>query len=309
MKLPLILIAGPTASGKSALAIALSRLLPVTIINADASQVYRDLRIVTARPSPSDERQAPHRLFGHVDGAQSYSAAQWAEDARETIAKVRANWRIPLLVGGTGLYIRTLLDGIAPVPEIDPLVRQGVRALSVAEAHIALVGEDPAAAARLSSHDTTRVARALEVVRSTRKPLEHWQAQRTGGIGSGVLLVPMILLPPREWLLARCDARFDAMQANGGKGEVAALIARGLDPALPVMRAIGVREIAGMLRYPDRETRLIEQAKIATRQYAKRQYTWFRNQSPADWSRIETQLDNDIVNDLAIKLQHMALTD
>ncbi len=305
----MILIAGPTASGKSALGLALSRLLPVTIINADASQVYRDLRIVSARPSPADERQAPHRLFGHVDGAKGYSAAQWADDARETIAKVRANWRIPLLVGGTGLYIRTLLDGIAPVPDIDPVVRRVVRALSVAEAHVALTAEDPAAAARLSPNDTTRVARALEVVRSTGKPLAHWQAERTGGIGNEVRLVPMVLLPPREWLLARCDARFDAMLTEGGKDEVAALIVRNLDPTLPVMRAIGVREIAGMLADPASVPSLTEQAKIATRQYAKRQYTWFRNQPPSHWLRIEAQLDNDIINYLATKLQHMALTD
>ena len=307
-KLPLILIAGPTASGKSALALALSRLLPVTIINADASQVYRDLRIVSARPSVEEERQAPHRLFGHVDGAQSYSAAAWAADARTMIAKVQANWRLPVLVGGTGLYLRTLLDGIAPVPEIDPDIRKAVRALPVAEAHAALALEDPAAAVRLSANDMTRVARALEVVRSTGKPMAHWQTEQTGGIGDQVRLVPMILLPPREWLLARCDARFDAM-IEGGKAEVAALIARHLDPALPVMRAIGVREIAGMLANPADTQRLTLEAKIATRQYAKRQYTWFRNQPPAGWTRIATQLDNDIINNLAIKLQHMTLTD
>lgn len=308
-KLPLILIAGPTASGKSSLALALSRLLPVTIINADASQVYRDLRIVSARPSLEEERQAPHRLFGHVDGAQAYSAAAWAADARAMIAKVRASWRIPLLVGGTGLYLRTLLEGIAPVPEINPDVRVTVRALAVSDAHAALTREDPEAAARLSPNDTTRVARALEVVRSTGKPMSHWQAERIGGIGESVRLVPMILLPPREWLFARCDARFDAMLAGGAKEEVAALLGRGLDPALPVMRAIGVREIAAMIANPSDTAHCIEGAKIATRQYAKRQFTWFRNQLPPDWARIETQLDNDIVSNLAIKLQHMTLTD
>lgn len=308
-KLPLILIAGPTASGKSALALALSRLLPVTIINADASQVYRDLRIVSARPSPEEERQAPHRLFGHVDGAQAYSAAAWAADARAMIAKVRASWRIPLLVGGTGLYLRTLLEGIAPVPEIDPDVRHAVRALAVSDAHAALTLQDREAAARLSPNDTTRVARALEVVRSTGKPMSHWQAERIGGIGESVRLVPMILLPPREWLFARCDARFDAMLAGGAKEEVTALLGRGLDPTLPVMRAIGVREIAAMIASPSDTALCIENAKIATRQYAKRQFTWFRNQPPSYWPRIETQLDNDIVGDLAIKLQHMTLTD
>lgn len=308
-KLPLILIAGPTASGKSSLALALSRLLPVTIINADASQVYSDLRVVSARPSHEEEKQAPHRLFGHVDGALGYSAAAWAADARAAIAKVQASWRIPVLVGGTGLYIRTLLDGIAPVPHIDPDVRNAVRALAVREAHAALATEDPAAAARLSLNDTTRVARALEVVRSTGKPIAHWQARRVGGIGDAVRLVPMVLLPPREWLFARCDARFETMLATGGKEEVTALLARGLDPDLPVMRAIGVREIAAMLANPSDTERCMAEARIATRQYAKRQFTWFRNQPPSGWQRIEAQLDNDIINDLAIKLQHMTLTD
>jgi len=308
-KLPLVLIAGPTASGKSALALALSRLLPVTIVNADASQVYRDLRVVSARPSHEEERQAPHRLFGHVDGAQGYSAAAWAADARTAISKAQANWRVPVLVGGTGMYIRTLLEGIAPVPAIAPDVRKTVRALAVGDAYTALASEDPTAAARLSPNDTTRVARALEVVRSTGQPIAHWQARRVGGIGDAVRLVPIILLPPREWLFARCDARFDAMLAGGGKEEVAALIARGLDPDLPVMRAIGVREIAAMLARPSDAERCIADAKIATRQYAKRQFTWFRNQLPADWTRIEAQLGNDIISDLVIKLQHMALTD
>jgi tRNA dimethylallyltransferase len=308
-KLPLVLIAGPTASGKSALALALSRSLPVTIINADASQVYRDLAVISARPSPEEQRLAPHRLFGHIDGAQSYSAAAWAADARAAISKVQANWRVPVLVGGTGLYIRTLLGGIAPVPAIDPDVRKTVRALSVGHAHAALTSEDPAAAARLSPNDTTRVARALEVVRSTGQPIAHWQSQRVGGIADTVRLVPMVLLPPREWLFARSDTRFEAMLAAGGKEEVSALIARGLDPDLPVMRAIGVREIAEMLANPADSARCIADAKVATRQYAKRQFTWFRNQPPPDWTRIEAQLDNDIINDLAIKLQHMALTD
>lgn len=283
--------------------------MPVTIINADASQVYRDLRVLSARPSVADEREAPHRLFGHVDGAAPYSAAQWADDAGAEIARARKSWRVPVLVGGTGLYIRTLLDGIAPVPAIDPSVRAAARALPVEEAHAALVQEDPDAAARLSPHDTSRVARALEVVRSTGRTLREWQAERVGGIRESVTLVPIILLPPREWLFARCDARFEAMLANGGREEVMALLARGLDPALPVMRAIGVREIAAAMADPGRAPDHVEEAKIATRQYAKRQYTWFRNQPPPGWPRIDTQLDNDKLTDLAIKLREMTLTD
>lgn len=306
-KPPLVLIAGPTASGKSALALALSRLVPATLINADASQVYRDLRIVSARPSAAEEREAPHRLFGHVDGSQSYSAAAWAEDARDAIAETQAGGHTPILVGGTGLYLRTLLDGIAPVPEIDPQVRREVRALPVVSAYEALTQEDPEASSRLSANDTTRVARALEVVRSTGKPLAQWQAAREGGIADEVRLVPMILLPPRDWLFARCDARFDAMLKQGAIDEVEALLARNLDPSLPVMRAIGVREIAALIADAADPTP-VEQAKIATRQYAKRQYTWFRNQPPADWPRIGTQLDDDEINNLAIKLRDMILT-
>lgn len=308
-KPPLILIVGPTACGKSSLALALSRLLPITVINADASQVYRDLNVVSARPTSEDLHRAPHRLFGHVDGALAYSAAAWATDARAAIARSHASWRIPVLVGGTGLYVRTLLEGIAPVPEIDPAIRTSVRALAVGEAYAALLQEDPGAAQRLSANDTTRVARALEVVRSTGKPLSQWQEMRAGGIRDTVRLSPLVLLPPRDWLFQRCDARFEAMLASGGKDEVAALLGRGLDPNLPVMRAIGVREIAALLANPEHAERSIEDAKIATRQYAKRQYTWFRNQAPADWLRIDAQLDNDNIDDLAIKLQHMALTD
>lgn len=281
--------------------------MPATLINADASQVYRDLRIVSARPSEAEEREAPHRLFGHVDGSQSYSAAAWAAEAREEIDTTRSEGRVPILVGGTGLYLRTLLDGIAPIPEIDPGVRREVRALPVASAHQALSREDPEAAARLSPNDTTRVARALEVIRSTGKTLRTWQAAREGGIGDAVRLGPLILLPPRDWLFARCDVRFEAMLAGGGIEEVEALLARNLDPSLPVMRAIGVREIAALIADPT-DPAPVEQAKIATRQYAKRQYTWFRNQPSVDWPRIEAQLDNDHINNLAIKLRDMLLT-
>jgi tRNA dimethylallyltransferase len=308
MKSPLVVIAGPTASGKSALALALSRLTPVTIINADASQVYRDLRIVSARPSPQEEAEAPHSLFGTVDGAGACSAAAWAATAKEAIAAARMDARLPVLVGGTGLYLRTLLDGIAPVPEIDPGVRAEVRALPVDQAYDCLSAEDPAAALRLSPNDSTRVARALEVIRSTGRTLFDWQADRVGGISHDVNVTGMILLPPREWLFERCDVRFTWMLENGGMAEVRALIARDLDPALPVMRAIGVAEIAAMLEHPEEREALTTKAQIATRQYAKRQYTWFRNQPPADWTRIDAQLNADTVNDLAIICRDMALT-
>jgi tRNA dimethylallyltransferase len=291
-----VLIAGPTASGKSALAMALADLTPSVIVNADSMQVYRDLRVVTARPSEADEARHPHRLLGYIDGAEACSAARWAGDAKAAIVDAHHAGRLPILVGGTGLYIRTLLDGIAPVSAIDPSIRDAVRALPVSEAFEALGNEDPEAARRLAPADTTRVARALEVVRSTGRTLKSWQAQRIGGIGATIRLVPLILLPPRDWLFARCDARFAAM-AEDGRDEVAALIARGLDPALPVMRAIGVDQISDVVA-----------GQQATRQYAKRQYTWFANQAPKNWKRVETQLDSQFIHSLAIILRDKALT-
>jgi len=288
------LIAGPTASGKSALALAIAERHRGTVINADSAQVYRDLRVLSARPSAEEEDRAPHRLFGHVDGSEDHNAARWASEARGEIAAAHDAGRLPILVGGTGLYLRTLLDGIAPVPDIDPAIRAEVRALHVGEAHEALTIADPAAAARLNPADTTRVARALEVVRSTGRTLADWQATRIGGIGGDIALLPTILLPPRDWLHQRCDRRLAAMFEEGAVEEVRALIARGdVAPDAPVMRAIGVREIAAMLGGEiDRETAL-EAARTATRQYAKRQYTWFRNQPPAEWPRAsETQTDS-----------------
>ncbi len=297
------LIAGPTASGKSALAIALAKATGGIVINADASQVYADLAILSARPSAEEMGDIPHRLFGHIDGAQACTAPRWAAEAKAQIAAAQEQGRLPILVGGTGLYIRTLLDGIAPVPDIDPDIRATVRALPVAEAHSALTQEDPEAAARLAPADTTRVARALEVVRSTGKPLKQWQQHKSGGIADQITLVPMILRPPRDWLIARCDRRFVQMINAGAIEEVEALLARHLHPDLPVMRAIGVPEIrAWLMGEIDRET-MIERGALATRQYAKRQYTWFTNQPPSHWSRETREIDNKIIDELAIKLQ------
>ncbi|MGE0179049.1 MAG: tRNA (adenosine(37)-N6)-dimethylallyltransferase MiaA [Sphingomonas sp.] len=290
-KPPLALIAGPTASGKSALALALATRSNGVIINADSAQVYRDLRIVSARPTPEDEAQAPHRLYGYRDGADSCSAAQWAADAEAAIAETHTAGRLPILVGGTGLYLRTLLEGIAPVPEIDPAIREAVRALTVAAAYEALGREDADAAARLRPTDTTRIARALEVVRSTGRPLASWHVEKAGGIGARVQLHPLILLPPRDWLHARTDARFEAIFSEGGSAEVRALVERRLPVAAPVMRAIGVTEIAAFLRGALTRDAAMAAGKVATRRYAKRQYTWFRHQPPADWPRYEAALD------------------
>jgi tRNA dimethylallyltransferase len=288
---PLALIAGPTASGKSALALALAERRNGTIINADSAQVYRDLRIVTARPAGDEEARAPHRLYGYRDGAEPCSAADWAADAQTAIAEAHHEARLPILVGGTGLYIRTLLEGIAPVPAIEPEVRSQVRALPVAEAYAALSSEDPAAAARLRPTDSSRVARALEVIRSTGRPLSRWQEERRGGIGGTVALRPLILLPPRKQLYQRCDERFEEMMSGEGLAEVSSLLERGLDSSLPVMRAIGVREIAAFIRGETTREEALEAGRAATRRYAKRQYTWFEHQPPPEWPRLREPLD------------------
>jgi tRNA dimethylallyltransferase len=288
---PLALIAGATASGKSALALALAERRESVLINADSAQVYADLRIISARPTPEDERRVRHRLYGYADGARPCSAADWASDAKREIAAAHSAGRLPVLVGGTGLYIRTLVDGIAPIPRIDPDIRTSVRRLTVGEAHAALLREDPEAAARLRPSDTSRIARALEVIRSTGWPLSHWQRQRSGGIGDFVSLIPLILLPPRDWLYERCDCRFEAMFGEEGVEEVRRLLERGLDPALPVMRAIGIREIAAYLRGELPREAALERGRAATRQYAKRQYTWFGHQPPAAWPRFTDPLD------------------
>ena len=286
--LPLVVIAGPTASGKSALALALAERHAGVVINADSAQVYRDLRIVTARPSAEEEAHAPHRLFGHIDAADTgYSAARWADEARAVVAEVHAAGKLPILVGGTGLYLRTLIEGIAPVPPIDPAIRADVRAMPVADAHAVLTVLDPSAAARLHANDTTRVLRALEVVRSTGRPLADWQTARSGGLGDTMRLCALILLPPREWLEARIAARA-ALIADSGLGEVTTLLARpDLPSDAPIRRAIGVPELAGLVSGGDTRRAAVAALTLATRRYAKRQYTWFRHQPPPEWTRTD----------------------
>ncbi|MEO5586672.1 MAG: tRNA (adenosine(37)-N6)-dimethylallyltransferase MiaA [Novosphingobium sp.] len=291
---PLALIAGPTASGKSDLAVRLALALeqrgrPAVVINADSAQVYADLAVLSARPTKAEMHGLPHRLFGTWDGAAACSAADWAAAARTEITAAHAGGAVPILVGGTGLYLRTLLDGIAPVPAIDPAVRQMVRTLDIADAYATLQTEDPARAAVLHPADSARIARSLEVVRSTGRTLADWQGEHSGGIGEGVELHPAILLPDRQALYARCDLRFARMVESGAITEVTALLARNLDPALPVMRAIGVPDIAGYLQAAWSLDEAIRRGAQATRNYAKRQYTWFRRQPPGAWPRFETE--------------------
>jgi tRNA dimethylallyltransferase len=308
-KNPIALIAGPTASGKSALAVKLAEIANGVVINADASQVYADLRILSARPDDAEMARAPHRLFGYRDGAVACSAADWAEDAKAEIAAAHAQGQLPILVGGTGLYLRTLLYGIAPVPDIDPDIRAVARSLPTHRAYFALRREDPEAARRLAPQDSTRIARALEVIRSTGRTLSSWQEELAGGIDDQILISAAILLPPREWLYERCDRRFEAMLDDGAIDEVEALRARQLDAELPAMRAIGVRDIIDWLDGRIDRPTMISQAQAATRRYAKRQYTWFRHQPPESWERHETQLNDNIISSIAIKLHNVALTD
>lgn len=263
----------------------MARRAPSIIINADSAQVYRDLPVLSAQPTDDERGDIPHRLFGYLDGAENCSAARWAAGAMAEIETAWATDRLPILVGGTGLYLRTLLDGIAPIPPIDPAIRAEVRALPVADAYTALETEDPAMAARLNAADTTRVQRALEIMRSTGRGALDWRAEKHGGIGHKVRLRPLILLPDRDWIYARCDARFETMMDEGAIAEVEALLARHLDPDLPVMRAIGVADIAAMLHGDIGRDEAIARGQIATRRYAKRQYTWFRNQPPEHWPR------------------------
>ncbi len=280
-----MVIAGATATGKSALALDLAERSGGVIINADASQLYSDLRILSARPPAADEARAPHRLYGVLDAAEPASAAHWAALARAEIAAAQGRGQLPIVTGGTGLYLRTLLDGIAPVPPVDPAVRAAVMAMPVADAHAALVREDPDAAAKLAPADRTRVYRALEVVRATGRTLRSWQGASTGGIAASVALSAWVVEVPRDVLAGRIAARVAAMIAAGAVAEVELLLARNLPPMLPAMKAIGVPELAAVIG----GTASLAEAEIAmaaaTRRYAKRQRTWFANQC-AGWRRI-----------------------
>jgi tRNA dimethylallyltransferase len=279
-----VLIAGPTASGKSALAFELAQKTGGVIINADSMQVYRDLRVITARPTPDEEAAVPHRLYGHVDAAVNFSAGHWVVDAAKVLAEARSQRRLAVFVGGSGLYFKALTRGLSAVPPIPPAKREGVRARlerdGVEALHAELAQSDPAAAERLKPRDRTRIARALEVVEATGRSLTDWHRD-----GLPPLLPPgefsaLFLAPDRDQLYARIDARFDAMLKAGALEEVAALSARKLDPLLPAMKAHGV---PALIRHIRGEIPLEEAATIGradTRHYAKRQFTWFRHQLP-----------------------------
>lgn len=287
-----MLIAGPTASGKSALALELVQKTGGVVINTDSMQVYRDLRIITARPSREEEACVPHRLYGHVDAAVNFSAGAWVADAAKVLAEVRAEKRLPIFTGGSGLYFKALTRGLSAVPPIAADVREGIRARlerdGVEALHAELARKDPVSAERLKPRDRTRVARALEVVEATGRSLTDWHRD-----GLPPLLPPsefsaLFLAPEREHLYARIDARFDAMLGAGALDEVAALAARKLDPMLPAMKAHGVPALIRHLRGEITREEGAAIGRADTRHYAKRQFTWFRHQLPEfEWVKPE----------------------
>ncbi len=287
-----VLIAGPTASGKSALALELAQKTGGTVINTDSMQVYRDLRIITARPTPAEEARVPHRLYGHVDAAENYSAGSWVRDAAAELAEVRAQDGLPIFVGGSGLYFKALTQGLSAVPPVPAEVRESVRArlerCGVEALHAELARRDPLSAERLKPRDRTRVARALEVVEATGRSLTDWHREGLPPLLPRSAFSALFLSPERDELYARIDARFGAMLAAGALEEVAALAARNLDPLLPAMKAHGV---PALIRHIRGEISLDEAATIGradTRHYAKRQFTWFRHQLPEfEWVKPE----------------------
>ncbi len=279
-----MLIAGPTASGKSALALSLAERTGGIVINTDSMQVYRDLRIITARPTPDEETRAPHRLYGHVDASVNCSAGMWVGDAAKALRDARTQNRLPIFVGGSGLYFKALTRGLSAVPPIPSRVRDAVRARLEREGpealHAVLARRDPAAAERLKPRDRTRIARALEVVEATGRSLTDWHDEGLPPLLPAERVRAVFLAPERPALYARIDRRFETMLAAGALDEVAQLKARQLDPLLPAMKAHGVpaliRHLAGDISLAEATAA----GQADTRHYAKRQFTWFRHQLP-----------------------------
>lgn len=283
---PIQLIAGPTASGKSALALEMARASGAVILNADSQQLYADLRVLSARPSAADEAAAEHRLYGVADAAEAWSVGRWSRAAMAELAALEG--RPALLVGGTGLYFAALTRGLAEIPAVPEAARQAAEAALAAEGEAAfrrrLAEHDPAAAARIEGGDRQRLTRAMAVLTHTGRALSDWTADTTPLLPPGAW-EGLVVEPDRTALYARCDRRVARMVDDGAVEEVRALVARGLDPALPAMKAVGVREFAAHLAGEATLDQAIEATRQATRNYAKRQLTWFRNQTP-DWRRV-----------------------
>ncbi len=287
-----ILIAGPTASGKSALALAVAARFDGTIVNADSMQVYRDLRIITARPTPDEEARVPHRLYGHVDAAENYSVGRWCRDVSAVLDELAEAGRVPVIVGGTGLYFKALTAGLAAVPAIPGGIREQVRSRLMSEGVRALYAEllerDPQTAHRLMPNDRARIARALEVMLATGRSLSDWHREGMPPLIDAGKTAKVFITCERDELVRRIQARFAAMLEAGALEEVRRLAARQLDPSLPAMKAHGV---PWLIRHLNGEITLQEAAAGAvmdTRRYAKRQLTWFRNQMK-DWPSVPAE--------------------
>ncbi|OJX75186.1 tRNA (adenosine(37)-N6)-dimethylallyltransferase MiaA [Magnetospirillum sp. 64-120] len=307
---PAIVVAGPTASGKSGLALAIARQFNGVVVNADSMQVYDVLRVVTARPSQEDEALAPHRLYGVLSPAVNCSAALWKDMAAAEMEAIWQAGKLPVVVGGTGLYLRTLMHGISPAPDIPDEVRAETRALLAkvgnAEFHALLASRDPVMAARLDPANSQRLARAYEVLEASGRSLADWQALPMEGAVAARWLT-LFLDPPRNILYGNCDRRFAQMVEQGALDEVRVLLDMHLDPALPAMKALGVPELAGLLSQTLTREQAIEQAQRATRNYAKRQLTWFRNQLEKP-ETLSTQLSERIFDEIFSKVRHFLLT-
>ncbi|MDH3230215.1 MAG: tRNA (adenosine(37)-N6)-dimethylallyltransferase MiaA [Alphaproteobacteria bacterium] len=283
---PVLILAGPTASGKSTLALALAGQFDGVVINADSMQVYRELRILTARPSPADEARAPHRLYGVLSAAERCSAGRWRGMALAEIAAARDTARLPVVCGGTGLYLRALAEGLSPIPDIPAAVRTRLtarlEAVGAPALHAELAARDPGVAGRLEPQDSQRILRALEVLEATGQSLADWQTGPAEGPPCKMRFATILLAPPRDVLYAACDRRLAAMLTAGALDELRQLNAMGLDPSLPAMKAVGVRELGEYLAGNCDFQAGQAAAQQATRRYAKRQMTWFRHQIVAD---------------------------
>jgi tRNA dimethylallyltransferase len=281
-----ILIAGPTASGKSAAALALARTVPGLVINADAMQVYRELAVLTARPPTAAMVMVPHRLYGTVPAAEPYSVSRWLADAAAAIEEARREGRVPILVGGTGLYFKTLLEGLSPVPEIPAEIRARWRergeSLDARALYDELLVRDPIMAARLEPTDAQRLLRALEVIDATGVSLSDWQGIPGSPLLPADKVLRLVVAPEREVIYEAIDRRFERMMEEGALDEVNALRARGLDPSRPVMRTLGVRELCAHLDGDMTLNEALTKAKTESRRYAKRQMTWLKR-FMADW--------------------------
>lgn len=305
-----VLIAGPTASGKSDVALGLAERLKGTIINADAMQVYEGLRILTARPSPEDEARVPHRLYGTVPASTAFSVGDWTAAATQAAIEVTGAGRLPIFVGGTGMYLSVLSEGISPMPEIPADIREEVRGIpdrqSLAELYEMVRKVDEASAERIGPTDPQRLMRALEVFRATDEPLTSWQQKPRQKPFEG-MFARIVLAPERQWVYDRIERRFDAMVMSGAMQEVEALAKRGLDPDLPLMKALGVEDLIRVQCGKISLEEAVTEIKTKTRRFAKRQMTWFRNQM-ITWNRIETQEMETKINDIFANILDSGLT-